>query len=124
MAPTPQDGSLPLLDLHERARYRAAAEYALRRYPGPVGELIHRELPEAAVIVISDDTSDEALLQALESGVCGTPVLEHHIGEAMTGEPRPVSARVPGPLPGALRHSARHEMKMPCSRLSSSTPLA
>jgi hypothetical protein len=44
VAPTPQDGSLPLLDLHERARYRAAAEYALRRYPGPVGELIHREL--------------------------------------------------------------------------------
>jgi len=41
---SPQDGSLPLLALHERARYRAAAEYALRRYPGPVGELIHREL--------------------------------------------------------------------------------
>jgi hypothetical protein len=28
----------------EQSRYGAAAEHALRRYPGPVGDLIHREL--------------------------------------------------------------------------------
>jgi DNA-binding HxlR family transcriptional regulator len=50
---SPQDDSLPLLALHERARYRAAADYALRRYPGPVGELIHR------VNVTSGATVDE-----------------------------------------------------------------
>ncbi|WP_181783026.1 hypothetical protein [Pseudonocardia pini] len=34
--------------LHERSRYRAAADCALRRYPGPIGELIHRELTSHA----------------------------------------------------------------------------
>ena len=35
---------LPRLAAHEQNRYGAAAECALRLYPGPVGELIHREL--------------------------------------------------------------------------------
>lgn len=32
------------LELHEKSRYRAAADYALRRYPGAVGQLLNREL--------------------------------------------------------------------------------
>jgi hypothetical protein len=32
------------LDGDERAVYRAAAEHALREYPGALGELVHREL--------------------------------------------------------------------------------
>lgn len=32
------------LPAHEQSRYGAAAECALRTYPGPVGELIYREL--------------------------------------------------------------------------------
>ena len=43
---TTQDhpGQLPRLPAHEQSRYGAAAECALRTYPGPVGELIYREL--------------------------------------------------------------------------------
>jgi hypothetical protein len=32
------------MTLDQQSHYAAAAEYARRRYPGPVGELIHREL--------------------------------------------------------------------------------
>jgi hypothetical protein len=32
------------MTLDQQSHYAAAAEFALRRYPGPVGELIHREL--------------------------------------------------------------------------------
>ena len=34
----------PRMTLDQQSHYAAAAEYARRRYPGPVGELIHREL--------------------------------------------------------------------------------
>jgi hypothetical protein len=44
MPRNPQVQDLPRLELHERSRYRAAADYARLRYPGAVGELIHREL--------------------------------------------------------------------------------
>ena len=37
-------GDAPELHLHERSRYRAAAGHARRIYPGPLGELVYREL--------------------------------------------------------------------------------
>jgi hypothetical protein len=33
-----------VMEQHERSRIRAAARHARRVYPGPVGELLHREL--------------------------------------------------------------------------------
>jgi hypothetical protein len=45
--PTPPpriDGDAVALRLHEKSRLRAAAHHARRALPGPVGDLIHREL--------------------------------------------------------------------------------
>lgn len=42
-APTRATAMAELM-LHEKSRYRAAAEHARRIYPGPLGELVHREL--------------------------------------------------------------------------------
>lgn len=41
--PTPADGP-PKMDHHEKSAIRTAAFHAKRRYPGPVGELVAREL--------------------------------------------------------------------------------
>lgn len=43
-APPPIDGDAPAMPMHERSRYRAAAGHARRLYPGPLGELVFREL--------------------------------------------------------------------------------
>lgn len=43
-APPEVVGVLPRLAFQEQGRYRAAALHARRVVPGPVGELIHREL--------------------------------------------------------------------------------
>ncbi|MBC3192953.1 hypothetical protein H7X46_17990 [Pseudonocardia sp. C8] len=40
----PITGDAPGLAFHEKASYRAAAGHARRALPGPVGELVHREL--------------------------------------------------------------------------------
>jgi hypothetical protein len=37
-------GDAERLERHERSRYRAAAVHARRVYPGPLGELVWREL--------------------------------------------------------------------------------
>ncbi len=44
MAVTHEPGPLPPLDHHERMRMRSAAFAAKRLYPGPVGELVAKEL--------------------------------------------------------------------------------
>lgn len=38
------NGNSPELAMHERSRCWAAARHALRVYPGPLGELVFREL--------------------------------------------------------------------------------
>ena len=40
----PLRGDATTLPLHERSRMRAAALHARRLYPGPLGELVYREL--------------------------------------------------------------------------------
>lgn len=92
-------GDAARLALHEQGRYRAAAVHARRVIPGPVGELVHRELrayaefgyrfgPDAliqrlatAVLAIRSDDPQAAhtavsgvlsLLGASRSGSCGT----------------------------------------------------
>lgn len=42
--PVPIHRDVEKLHLHEAARLRAAAVHALRVYPGPLGELVAREL--------------------------------------------------------------------------------
>lgn len=42
--PPPIGGEAVRLHLHEAGRIRAAALHARRTLPGPVGELVHREL--------------------------------------------------------------------------------
>jgi hypothetical protein len=69
--PAVQGDPLPLLALHERARYRAAADYALRRYPGPVGELIHREL--SAYADFGHRFAHDALIPHLAADVLTPP---------------------------------------------------
>jgi len=44
MAVTHEPGPLPPLDHHERMRMRSATFAAKRRYPGPVGELVAKEI--------------------------------------------------------------------------------
>lgn len=43
--PFPEEGNAPAaMDHHEKARVRQAAFWAKRVYPGPVGEMVSREL--------------------------------------------------------------------------------
>ena len=46
MPPSPPrlHGDAVALRLHEKSRLRAAAHHARRALPGPVGDLVHREL--------------------------------------------------------------------------------
>jgi hypothetical protein len=43
-ASVPLRGNATALPPHDRSRVRAAALHARRLYPGPLGELVHREL--------------------------------------------------------------------------------
>lgn len=56
----------------ERARIRAAARHARRVYPGPVGELVHRELNAYADFGLRFDVS--ALIPSLVEHVLKLPV--------------------------------------------------
>lgn len=47
-APPPISGDAPSLEYPERARCLAAAHHARRTYPGPLGELVARELTSYA----------------------------------------------------------------------------
>ncbi|QJY47104.1 hypothetical protein [Pseudonocardia broussonetiae] len=47
-APPPLSGDAPALDYGDRARCLAAAHRARRTYPGPLGELVARELTSYA----------------------------------------------------------------------------
>jgi hypothetical protein len=55
----------------ETDRYRAAAEQALRRYPGPVGELIFRELSAYAAFGRVFTTDVDTLMPHLAAHVLG-----------------------------------------------------
>ena len=60
-------GDAPGLALHEQGRYRAAAGHARRVIPGPVGELVHREL--RAYADFGYRFGDDALIQRLATAV-------------------------------------------------------
>ncbi|GLZ49824.1 hypothetical protein Acsp06_60090 [Actinomycetospora sp. NBRC 106375] len=55
--------------MSEQDRFRAAADLALRRYPGPVGELIHRELSAYATFGRQFTTDVDTLIPHLATHV-------------------------------------------------------
>jgi hypothetical protein len=74
MPRNPQVQDLPRLALHERSRYRAAADYARLRYPGPVGELIHHEL--RAYAEFGHHFASDALVPRLGTDILTQPRTE------------------------------------------------
>lgn len=63
-------GHVPQHLLHERSRCLAAAEFARRVYPGPLGLLLHRELTAYADLGFR---FGDGLLAQLVSVVLATP---------------------------------------------------
>lgn len=63
------------LERHESSRLRAAAAHALRVHPGPVGEVLARELLAYAEFGYrTRDSRDDALIPRLARQVLATPV--------------------------------------------------
>lgn len=60
-------GDAPRLAFREQGRYRAAAVHARRVIPGPLGELVHRELQ--AYAEFGHRFGDDALIQRLAAAV-------------------------------------------------------
>lgn len=63
----PLRGNAPELPPHDRSRYRAAAGHARRVYPGPLGELVFRELSAYAEFGYRLDT--DGLIPRLAAAV-------------------------------------------------------
>jgi hypothetical protein len=61
------EGNAAGMELHEKARYRAAAVLARRIYPGPLGELVHREL--TAYAEFGYRFSDDGLIPQLAAAI-------------------------------------------------------
>ena len=68
--PPPIRGDAATLQLHERSRFRAAASHARRVYPGPVGELVFREL--SAYAEFGYRLSSDGLIPRLATAVLAT----------------------------------------------------
>jgi hypothetical protein len=69
-ADTQLRGDAPELHFHERSRYRAAAGHARRIYPGPLGELVFRELN--AYAEFGHRFNDDGLIPRLATSVLAT----------------------------------------------------
>ncbi|MEJ2860165.1 hypothetical protein [Actinomycetospora flava] len=64
-------GDAPVLLPHERSRLRAAAHHARRALPGPLGDLVHREL--MAYAEFGHRMTDDALIPRLAADVLARP---------------------------------------------------
>src|SRR5882762_8193077 len=71
-------GNATALEPHERARYRAAAWLGRRIYPGPLGELVHREL--SAYAEFGYRFSNDGLIPRLAAAI------NVHVGERAAAE--------------------------------------
>jgi len=75
--PAPQQpiigGDAPVLLPHERCRLRAAARHARRALPGPLGDLVHREL--MAYAEFGHRVSTDALIPRLATDVLALPAV-------------------------------------------------
>jgi hypothetical protein len=72
--PAPIRGDAEQFPTHERSRVRAAAHHARRLHPGPLGELVHREL--SAYAEFGYRFSADALIPRLVAEILATPVQE------------------------------------------------
>jgi hypothetical protein len=70
-AAAPLRGDAAPLCAHERSRVRAAAHHARRAHPGPIGELVHREL--TAYADFGYRFSIDALIPRLVAEILATP---------------------------------------------------
>lgn len=68
-------GEAGKLELHDVSRYRAAARHARRLFPGPLGELVSREL--AAYADFGHRFTQDGLIARLAEDVLTTPVALH-----------------------------------------------
>jgi hypothetical protein len=110
------EGEPERLPADEQSRYGAAAECALRSYPGPVGELIHREL--IAYARFGRRFARDALIPRLMTQMLTPPC--PHPGGTDTAEPEP---RADAESTG--RHRSRTgNVRIPSTRLerSAATP--
>jgi hypothetical protein len=73
-ATAPIRGDAEQFQAHERSRVRAAAHHARRAYPGPLGELAHREL--SAYAEFGYRFAADALVPRLATEILATPVPE------------------------------------------------
>ena len=71
-AQAPVSGDAEQFQAHERSRVRAAAHHARRVYPGPLGELAHREL--SAYAEFGYRFAADALIPRLVAEILATPV--------------------------------------------------
>jgi hypothetical protein len=69
-APPPIRGDAVALHFHESARLRAAALHARRTFPGPLGELVSREL--TAYADFGYRLSNDGLIPRLATAVLAT----------------------------------------------------
>jgi hypothetical protein len=77
VVPTPADrvrGNAAPFAAHERSRLRAAAHHARRALPGPLGELVHREL--VAYADFGYRMAADALIPRLAADVLARPAAD------------------------------------------------
>jgi hypothetical protein len=74
-APPPIPGDATAMPYDEQARVRAAALRARRIYPGPLGELVFREL--RAYAEFGYRLGDDAVIRRLATALLTTPP-DHH----------------------------------------------
>ncbi|MCD2195172.1 hypothetical protein LQ327_17535 [Actinomycetospora endophytica] len=67
------DGNAPVLAPHEKSRLRAAAHHARRALPGPVGDLVSREL--VAYADFGHRMTVDSLIHRLAADVLARPTL-------------------------------------------------
>jgi hypothetical protein len=92
-APPRIRGNVDALELHEKSRYRTAAVHARRVYPGPVGELVGRELN--AYAEFGYRFSADSLIPRLATAVLAAPAA-HPLPSVGRADPRrPLTHAVP-----------------------------
>jgi hypothetical protein len=84
-APPKIHGNVDALELHEKSRYRTAAVHARRVYPGPVGELVGRELN--AYAEFGYRFSADSLIPRLATAVLAAPAA-HPLPSLGRADPR------------------------------------
>ncbi len=107
MSTTTPERRTSRMTLDQQSHYAAAADFALRRYPGPLGELIHREL--VAYAEFGHRFAADALIPRLAVHVLRPPdpAPDRDTGPASTPThptrtpPAPRGRRAGNPSPGA-----------------------